>query len=206
MIALAGATIGRDAVAEVLGVVDGRLLRALLAATLEGRAAEALRMVGEVASAGADLHAFLDDLTAEARAALVVSLLPEAGASLAVPAADLEELAELGRLASPDDLRRLLDRLIEAGPRLRNAPEPRFLLEALAVRLAHLTRLEPLADILRDSDVIQNLKRHRETIKGPCRECDRAAECYGCRGAAFQMTGDYLASDPLCWNNNRRAN
>lgn len=63
-----------------------------------------------------------------------------------------------------------------------------------------------LADILRDSEVIQNLKRHRETIKGPCRDCERAAECYGCRGAAFQMTGDYLASDPLCWENGRRAN
>jgi len=63
-----------------------------------------------------------------------------------------------------------------------------------------------LANILRNSEVIQNLKRHRETIKGPCRDCDRAAECYGCRGAAFQMTGDYLASDPLCWKNNRAAN
>jgi radical SAM protein with 4Fe4S-binding SPASM domain len=67
-------------------------------------------------------------------------------------------------------------------------------------------RATPLADILRESEVIQNLKRHRETIKGPCRECDRAAECYGCRGAAFQMTGDYLASDPLCWKNSHTAN
>jgi radical SAM protein with 4Fe4S-binding SPASM domain len=67
-------------------------------------------------------------------------------------------------------------------------------------------RETPLGEILRNSAVIQNLKRHRETIKGPCRHCDRAAECYGCRGAAFQMTGDYLASDPLCWKNNRAAN
>lgn len=67
-------------------------------------------------------------------------------------------------------------------------------------------RQTPLADILRDSEVIQNLKRYRETIKGPCRDCDRGAECYGCRGAAFQMTGDYLASDPLCWKNCRAAN
>jgi radical SAM protein with 4Fe4S-binding SPASM domain len=67
-------------------------------------------------------------------------------------------------------------------------------------------RQTALADILRNSEVIRNLKHHRETIKGPCRDCDRAAECYGCRGAAFQMTGDYLASDPLCWRNNRAAN
>ena len=67
-------------------------------------------------------------------------------------------------------------------------------------------RETPLADILRNSEVIRNLKHHRETIKGPCRDCDRAAECYGCRGAAYQMTGDYLASDPLCWRNSSTAN
>jgi radical SAM protein with 4Fe4S-binding SPASM domain len=62
-------------------------------------------------------------------------------------------------------------------------------------------RERPLADILQNSEIIRDLKNHRETIKGPCRACDQAAECYGCRGAAFQITGDYLASDPLCWKN-----
>ena len=59
----------------------------------------------------------------------------------------------------------------------------------------------PLATILSESHLIQDLKNHREMIKGPCRTCDRAERCYGCRGAAYQMTGDYLASDPLCWRN-----
>jgi radical SAM protein with 4Fe4S-binding SPASM domain len=58
-----------------------------------------------------------------------------------------------------------------------------------------------LADIIRNSEVINNLKNYREMIKGECRDCEKAAECYGCRGAAFQMTGDYLASDPTCWRN-----
>jgi radical SAM protein with 4Fe4S-binding SPASM domain len=62
-------------------------------------------------------------------------------------------------------------------------------------------RQRPLAEILADSQVLKDLKNHRETIKGPCGTCDRAHECYGCRGAAFQITGDYLASDPLCWRN-----
>jgi MoaA/NifB/PqqE/SkfB family radical SAM enzyme len=39
------------------------------------------------------------------------------------------------------------------------------------------------------------------TFKGPCANCDLADGCYGCRGTAFQVTGDYLASDPLCWRN-----
>lgn len=62
-----------------------------------------------------------------------------------------------------------------------------------------------LADILRDSEVIANLKDYPNTIKGPCSACHQRETCYGCRGAAYQLTGDYLASDPLCWHNAGRS-
>ncbi len=58
-----------------------------------------------------------------------------------------------------------------------------------------------LRDILAESTVIKNLKNYRRFIKEPCRSCELAGECYGCRGAAYQLTGDYLAADPLCWRN-----
>ena len=60
-------------------------------------------------------------------------------------------------------------------------------------------RERKLADIIRTSEVINNLKNYRQMIKGECRTCEKAEECYGCRGAAYQLTGDYLASDPTCW-------
>jgi len=60
-----------------------------------------------------------------------------------------------------------------------------------------------LGHILKNSEVVQNLKNYREMIKGECRDCDKAEECYGCRGAAYQLTGDYLASDPTCWRNQK---
>ncbi len=62
-------------------------------------------------------------------------------------------------------------------------------------------RNNTLAHILKNSEVVNNLKNFRETIKGECRDCEKADECYGCRGAAYQLTGDYLASDPTCWRN-----
>lgn len=62
-------------------------------------------------------------------------------------------------------------------------------------------RERELGSILLDSEVIENLRDYRRRIKGPCQDCDEADHCYGCRGAAFQLTGDYLASDPLCWRN-----
>jgi radical SAM protein with 4Fe4S-binding SPASM domain len=62
-------------------------------------------------------------------------------------------------------------------------------------------RDESLETILRDSEVMDDLRNYRETIKEPCASCDRAEGCYGCRGTAYQMTGDYLAADPTCWFN-----
>ncbi len=62
-------------------------------------------------------------------------------------------------------------------------------------------RKQSLKEILRDSEVVQDLKSYRNMIKGPCGECEKIDECYGCRGTAYQLTGDYLASDPMCWKN-----
>ena len=58
-----------------------------------------------------------------------------------------------------------------------------------------------LKDIIRDSEIVKDLRNYRLKMKGPCKECKRLDECYGCRGAAYQTTGDYLTSDPLCWKN-----
>ncbi len=63
-----------------------------------------------------------------------------------------------------------------------------------------------LADIIKDSEVVQNLRNYRHKIKGPCSQCKKHNECYGCRGTAYQLTGDYLASDPLCWENIEKQN
>lgn len=58
---------------------------------------------------------------------------------------------------------------------------------------------EKLSKILKNSHVRQSLKRIRETIKEPCKTCDLSFDCYGCRGTAYNLTGDYLASDSTCW-------
>ena len=60
-------------------------------------------------------------------------------------------------------------------------------------------REQSLADILRTSKIIRDLRNIRTTIKGKCSGCDYNTICYGCRGHAYQVTGDYLAEDPLCW-------
>ncbi len=56
-----------------------------------------------------------------------------------------------------------------------------------------------LREILETSSVIRELRNIRKNIKGKCGTCDFNDHCYGCRGHAYQVTGDHLAPDPLCW-------
>ncbi|MCK5231853.1 MAG: SPASM domain-containing protein, partial [Desulfobulbaceae bacterium] len=60
-------------------------------------------------------------------------------------------------------------------------------------------REKSLAEIIAKGKPIQELRNIRKNIKGKCRDCDLGFCCYGCRGHAYQVTGDYLAADPLCW-------
>ncbi|OQX00140.1 MAG: hypothetical protein BWK74_00465 [Desulfobacteraceae bacterium A6] len=60
---------------------------------------------------------------------------------------------------------------------------------------------QKLSDILKDSEILCDLKDGTSRIKGPCRICENAQTCYGCRGRAYRITGDYLSSDLMCIKN-----
>lgn len=60
-------------------------------------------------------------------------------------------------------------------------------------------REQKLSDIIKSSLVLRELSGIRDNVKGQCKECEHHMECYGCRGTAYSLTGDYLASDPTCW-------
>jgi radical SAM protein with 4Fe4S-binding SPASM domain len=66
-------------------------------------------------------------------------------------------------------------------------------------------RTEKLASIIQKSKILNDLKNIRTTIKGTCKTCEYHDDCYGCRGNAYNLTGDYLASDPTCWRINNEA-
>lgn len=60
-------------------------------------------------------------------------------------------------------------------------------------------RERKLAEIVSKSKVFRELRNIRGNIKGHCATCDINELCYGCRGHAYQVSGDYLAEDPICW-------
>jgi radical SAM protein with 4Fe4S-binding SPASM domain len=50
-----------------------------------------------------------------------------------------------------------------------------------------------------DGSKFLNEIRDLSSYKGKCGRCAYVRVCGGCRARAYAMTGDYLASDPICW-------
>ena len=128
---------------------------------------------------------------------------------------------------TPEIFRTACERVAQVDQQVRNknwAPHPPWLGQACTRHLnsCHITfdgYVQPctgvdipignvcdanLRDILLGSDMMWSLRNIRHTIRGACRNCSFHDECYGCRGQAYQLTGDYLAADPCCWMNPER--
>jgi len=67
----------------------------------------------------------------------------------------------------------------------------------LQVKLGNI-REQGIVSIWENSPVLTEL-RQRELLKGECGDCAYKITCSGCRGRAYEETGDMMAADPGCW-------
>jgi AdoMet-dependent heme synthase len=58
-------------------------------------------------------------------------------------------------------------------------------------------RVTPLSKIYRESEIFQNL-RNPDKYKGKCGVCEFRHVCGGSRSRAYNVTGDYMESEPYC--------
>jgi radical SAM protein with 4Fe4S-binding SPASM domain len=67
----------------------------------------------------------------------------------------------------------------------------------LQINLGNI-REQSIVSIWENSPVLAEL-RQRELLKGECGNCSHRGTCSGCRGRAYEETGDMMAADPGCW-------
>jgi len=67
----------------------------------------------------------------------------------------------------------------------------------LQVKLGNV-REQSIISIWENSPILAQLRR-RELLKGECGGCSYRGICSGCRGRAYEETGDMMAADPGCW-------
>jgi DNA polymerase-3 subunit gamma/tau len=155
VIAFGGSKIDDDQVAEVLDLIDHRLLLAILEACVDGNAAGALEACARADEAGVDAKRLGENLLQLVRD-LVVLRIADEGAQL-VEGTD-DEIAELRALAGRCDearLRRMFRALLKEQEDLAWAPQPFAVLEMAVVRLATMPAGDDVARLLARLDALE---------------------------------------------------
>jgi DNA polymerase-3 subunit gamma/tau len=148
VIAYCGSTVKDEDVRTILGVLDRDLLAGFVEKVADKDASGLLELVDQVLESGHDPALFLANLTEQVRDLLLMKIVPDPVKSLGLAQDEVSAFAALKERFSQEDLLRILDAIAREEARIRYSPQPRYLLEALAVRLCHLTHLEPLEELL----------------------------------------------------------
>jgi DNA polymerase-3 subunit gamma/tau len=148
VIAFSGSAVTGDQARTILGVVDRELILGFYQAVRERDCARLVGIVDTLFEKGYQPVEFVEDLMAHGRDLLLLRALPETGHLVAGTEDELRALKERAMSWSEDELLRILELLTREAPRLRSSSHARFLLEALAIKLARLSDLRPIEEIL----------------------------------------------------------
>ncbi|HXF04032.1 MAG TPA: DNA polymerase III subunit gamma/tau [Blastocatellia bacterium] len=155
VISFAGREIHDEQVIEVLGLVGAEMLAAVADAIADQDGGRILRLVDDLVARGVDLRAFTRELMSYFRHLLVVKTVGPDPELLPVEDAERALLLAQADRFSEEDIVRLFHALAEVEQAIRLATEPRFQLEIGLVKLAHLQRVRPLADLIRRIEALQ---------------------------------------------------
>ena len=147
VISFAGEKIDVADVVSALGLASVDMLTRVLDAVVKNEPAEAIKVVDELTSRGQDYRNFCRDLLGLTRDLLVakVSGDPELSeTSMLTP----DELATRAQPFSQSDLIRLFHSLADTESRIKDATQPRYLLEIGLVKLVEMRRLASIESIL----------------------------------------------------------
>jgi DNA polymerase-3 subunit gamma/tau len=149
VLAFTGDEVPDPDVAGLLGLVDRELLHRASKAIVDGDSLAMLDLVESLADYGADYRNFVRELLLHLREILLVKLAPAESPLLrGVLPEELEPLRVFAGALSEEDLLRGLDLLTRAEGELRSAADPRVALDLVLLKLVHMRRLLPFAELV----------------------------------------------------------
>jgi DNA polymerase-3 subunit gamma/tau len=136
VVAFGGEHVDDEQVAQVLDLIDRRLLLGIAEACIAGDATAALDAMGRAMATGTDAKRLAESLLQLLRDLVVVRVAPEHPQLLEASDAAREELCELAGRTDATRLRRMFRALVKEQEDLAWAPQPTAVLEMAVVRLA----------------------------------------------------------------------
>ncbi|MFI5320346.1 MAG: DNA polymerase III subunit gamma/tau, partial [Myxococcota bacterium] len=158
LLAYGGTNVDDAQVAEVLDLVDRRLLLAIASACIDGDAAAALTAIRRAWDRGIDAKRLGGELLATLRDLVVLRVAPRAGL-VEGGEADVAALAELAARAEEARLRRMFRALLREQEDLAWAPDPFAVLEVALVRLASMPSGDDVDALLTRIDALEKRLR-----------------------------------------------
>ena len=143
-----GSSFSEDDAAAVLDLVDRRVLWEILDPVLAADPAAALVATRAGLDRGIDPARLAADLLAELRHLLVARLVEEPEALIDLAPEEVAELRERARSSTPEVLQRLFRVLLSRLQDLAFAPRPAHALEVAVARLATLSDVQELSDLI----------------------------------------------------------
>ncbi len=148
VIAFSGSEITEDDVTTSLGLVSASTLGNFAEAIAGRNTAVIINLVEQVSARGYDLRNFTRELMAYLRHLLVVKSGITSNELLGVADIEITKLQELASQFSEEDLVRCFHLLAETEKEVKDSPHPRFQLEIGLVKLATITRLRSLDELI----------------------------------------------------------
>ncbi|HKJ25854.1 MAG TPA: hypothetical protein VKB65_13600, partial [Myxococcota bacterium] len=148
IIAFGGTEVDDARVAEVLDLIDRRLLLAIVEACVDADPAAALVAAGRAAEAGIDARRLAAALLATLRDLVVLRTAPDAPELVEGSDSERAELQAIAERADAMRLRRMFRALVVEQEDLAFAPEPFAVVEMTLVRLATLASGDDVARLL----------------------------------------------------------
>ena len=155
VISYGGSEIDDDTVAQVLDLIDRRVLLAILEACVDGDPARGLEACGRAAEAGIDAKRLGSNLLELLRDLVVLRIAPKAPELVEGSEDEIAELRELADRSDATRLRRMFRALLKEQEDLAWAPQPFAVLELAVVRLATLPAGDDVARLLRRLDELE---------------------------------------------------
>ena len=148
VIAFSGAVVDEEQARTILGVIDRELVTGFFDAVKARDCERLLGIVETIFDKGYQPVPFLEDLMGHGRDLLLARVLADPSRRVAGAPEEIRVLTARASAFTEDELLRLLELLTREEPRLKGSAHPRFLLEALAIKMTRLADLRPLEELI----------------------------------------------------------
>ncbi len=148
VISFSGEKIDVQDVTVALGIASAEMMTRTARAIADNKPVEVLKIIDELIGRGQDLRNFSRDLLAFFRDLLIFKMAGDAENLLDTAILSRDELQKFSEPFTEGDLIRFFNSLSETEPKLREATQPRYVLELGLIKLVEMRRVMPIEKLL----------------------------------------------------------